>query len=160
MRSCSQCSRAKGSVTYTDLLSMCSYPLRDSSHRYVSPFIGSLLSDLPPLQQALSHLRECEILHGDLKPDNILYSCRDGTLVVLDLGVGEDLKGSLLATGFRGTHQFSAPEVGTFDRAGSPVEYGFDADTFSAGRVLEYLLERVPEPTEPGDWVSSSFLFP
>ena len=109
------------------------------------------------IPQALSRLRECEILHGDLKPDNMLYR-GDGRLVVLDLGLGKKLEGSVLATGFRGTVEFSAPEVCAFESGAASAGYGVEADTFSAGRVLEFLLERVSAPTEPGDWVSPSSL--
>jgi len=131
------------------------FPMQSGSrlHDFVQLTQQEFLSIATQLTQALSRLSECEILHGDLKPDNILYH-RDGTLVVLDLGCGEDLKGGALATGFRGTHEFSAPEVCAFETEPEsyPAGYGVEADTFSAGRVLEFLLERVSEPTEPRDW--------
>lgn len=81
--------------------------------------------------KALEHAHECGVLHGDLKPANIMINKR-GEVVVTDFGLGRLTSDcSPIASG--GTRGFVAPEVA----AGEPVSVA--ADIFGIGGLLESL---------------------
>lgn len=82
--------------------------------------MGQLLSALKYLHE------EAELLHRDLKPQNILV--QPGPLLKLtDFGLSRDLSASSVAHTMAGTAQFIAPEVNNFEPYGTP------ADIFSLG---------------------------
>ena len=70
---------------------------------------------------ALSHLKKCQILHADLKPDNILVSERRSLLKICDLGTAafsEDAE----VTPYLVSRFYRAPEV----ILGMPFDYAID----------------------------------
>lgn len=91
--------------------------------------------------EGLAHLHAAELLHRDIKTENLLLA-DDWRLVVADYGFAKkvaDLNGGVrTAMTILGTEDFMAPEV-TFGEA-----YGVGADVFSLGCVLVELLTRQP----------------
>ena len=85
------------------------------------------------LCEVLSYLQQNNILHRDIKPDNILSPLHGVNLKVIDFGSAWDLQEGK-PEGHPGTPMFAAPEVL------EEQEYDFSADTFSAGRTLLELM--------------------
>ncbi|HEU5002684.1 MAG TPA: protein kinase [Actinomycetota bacterium] len=125
--------RGAGALTHPGILAV-----YDTGHHDEAPYIvmeyvagGSLaqaldrLGPLPPARvatigadvcEALAYAHRAGVVHGDLKPDNILFSeagPQTGQVKVGDFGVGAAaLGGDLTATGaLIGTLSFLAPEV-------------------------------------------------
>ncbi len=86
--------------------------------------------------RGLSALHDAELVHRDMKPQNLLFV--EGRLVVADLGVVRELDGDTLATrdDAIGTDGFMAPEVLRGSKATKA------ADIYSLGMTLLYGLER------------------
>ncbi|KAK0333984.1 U4/U6 small nuclear ribonucleoprotein prp4 [Friedmanniomyces endolithicus] len=70
---------------------------------------------------ALSHMKKCQILHADLKPDNILVSERRNLLKVCDLGTAAFATDTEL-TPYLVSRFYRAPEV----ILGMPFDYAID----------------------------------
>ncbi|TKA71756.1 hypothetical protein B0A55_08586 [Friedmanniomyces simplex] len=70
---------------------------------------------------ALSHMKKCQILHADLKPDNILVSERRNLLKVCDLGTAAFVTDTEL-TPYLVSRFYRAPEV----ILGMPFDYAID----------------------------------
>ena len=95
---------------------------------------------LAQLTEALCTLHREGILHGDIKPSNILVR-RGGRLVVVDFGVARALKDA--TSGVRsGTPAYLAPERQRGEAFAEP------ADWYAVGAVLRQLLERVRTPED------------
>ena len=66
------------------------------------------------LIQAVSHIAELNLVHRDIKPDNIMFRSDDETPVITDFGVVRDLNESSITPSWAprgpGTPYFSAPE--------------------------------------------------
>jgi hypothetical protein len=92
----------------------------------------------------LEHAHEQEILHRDVKPDNLMFA-RDGSLKVTDFGIAKVVGGGqTLATvdgGVLGTPAYMSPEQA---KGG---EVGPAADVYAAGTMLfELLTGELPFP--------------
>lgn len=70
---------------------------------------------------ALGHLKRCEILHADLKPDNILVNQERSKLKICDLGTASKAEDAEI-TPYLVSRFYRAPEV----ILGMPFEYGID----------------------------------
>jgi serine/threonine protein kinase len=60
--------------------------------------------------RALAYLHDRNILHRDVKPDNILVDSH-GRARICDFGLSRQMEGTHLSAGFAGTSLFAAPEV-------------------------------------------------
>ena len=106
------------------------------------------------LCDALAHVHDAGIVHGDLKPDNVLYDLTREQPVLIDFGVGMRPRGAGDDSAIRGaTPGFSAPE----QLQGGPVDHR--ADLFALGATLQYLLTGEPpfdvpadSPLDPSTW--------
>jgi serine/threonine-protein kinase len=83
--------------------------------------------------RALTAVHESGLLHGDIKPQNVMRE-EGGRIVVMDFGTGRVAKGGGHGDRLAGTPLYLAPEVLT--GAAPDVR----ADVYSAGVLLYYLL--------------------
>jgi serine/threonine protein kinase len=110
---------------------------------------------------AVQHLHERGIVHGDLKPANILVTERDGRSVVkvIDLGLARVAGGGDDGV-LRGTPAYIAPEL--FDLGGATPDER--SDVYALGVVLRDVLlaPAPPKPARglPGVFLSSAYDLP
>ena len=99
--------------------------------------VGEVVRFGVALLKAIATLHRLEIVHRDIKPDNI-HLGQDGTLRILDLGVALSLgeRKADEAVGPAGTPSYIAPE----QHEGAPPAPGFDL--YAAGVTLYHLLTR------------------
>eukprot|EP00698_Gefionella_okellyi_P025375 TRINITY_DN9260_c0_g1_i1.p1 TRINITY_DN9260_c0_g1~~TRINITY_DN9260_c0_g1_i1.p1 ORF type:complete len:541 (-),score=93.97 TRINITY_DN9260_c0_g1_i1:141-1763(-) len=106
-----------------------------------------VLSFIAQLAAAVKHLHRLGIVHGDIKPSNLLQHV-DGTLKLGDFGLARMLSGSpsvsLRSHKFCGTPNFAAPEVARGEAIGTAT------DMWSVGCVLFTLLTGAPPFEVPG----------
>ena len=93
---------------------------------------------LAPVAEALDYAHSREVLHRDIKPQNIMRAA-DGTISVIDFGLAEKSRSSLcdISTGelrLVGTEPYLAPELWNFERP-SPM-----SDQFALGVTAYELL--------------------
>lgn len=88
------------------------------------------------LIMAIGYLREINVVHRDIKPDNIMFRENDNTPVLVDLGIARDLSETSLtptwASRGAGTPLFSAPEQLNNDKA----LIDWRTDQYSLGIVI------------------------
>ena len=106
----------------------------------VSPSVTFVARCLLQLTSALSTLHRRGILHGDLKPSNLLVA-PGGRLVVVDFGVARALE-DVLRGGESGTPAYLAPE-----RLRGEA-FAQAADWYAVGAVLHELLASVRTPSD------------
>jgi serine/threonine-protein kinase len=118
---------------------------------YLPESLGQLLGkDTLPWKRTLEILTHClagleyihskQIIHRDIKPDNIFIG-RDGhSAKIGDFGVAKKISENLQAETFAGTPLYMAPEV-----LRNPLGKGYDhrADLYSLGLVAYEMLEEV-----------------
>jgi serine/threonine protein kinase len=99
--------------------------------------VGEVVRFGVALLKAIATLHRLEIVHRDIKPDNI-HLGQDGTLRILDLGVALSLgeRKADEAVGPAGTPSYIAPE----QHEGAPPAPEFDL--YAAGVTLYHLLTR------------------
>lgn len=97
--------------------------------------LAPIVEQVSRLAEALAHLHEHSLVHGDIKPTNALVD-ESGHIVLIDLGVARHLDEP--GVGMRGTPGYLAPEV---LRGQAP---DFASDLWSLGAVLYGLLAGNP----------------
>ncbi len=93
--------------------------------------------------EALTYLHAREIVHCDVKPENLRVHHLSGDLYLLDFGISQR-HNRMVVRGY--TRHFSAPEQ---RRPGAPVTAA--ADVYAAGAVLYNLLVGAPPPDRGPD---------
>lgn len=91
--------------------------------------------------QALVICQEKNIIHRDIKPDNIMIS-EFGSFKLGDFGLARTMEKTMSAT-TAGTDWYMAPEVA------KKMKYGKSVDTYSLGLVLYWLLNHYRLPFVP-----------
>lgn len=92
--------------------------------------------------KALEVCRELNIVHRDIKPDNIFVSS-NGQFKLGDFGVARTIEKTAAGLSRKGTYSYMAPEIYNGN------EYGFEADIYSLGIVLYKLLNFNRDPFLP-----------
>lgn len=92
--------------------------------------------------KALEMCREMNIVHRDIKPDNIFVSSM-GNYKLGDFGVARTIEKTMAGLSRKGTYSFMAPEIYNGN------EYGFESDIYSLGVVLYKLLNNNRDPFLP-----------
>lgn len=136
-------------------MELCSQNLREyiSSVKEKPVNFDILASYSKQVINGLAYIHSNKIIHGDLKPDNILFSQNMKYIKISDFGLSEealdekDAKNS--SSSLPGTEGFRAPEVYL-----DPPELMFASDVFSIAIVIFYLttLGYHPFGDQPHDW--------
>lgn len=92
--------------------------------------------------RALEVCRESNIVHRDIKPDNIFVSA-NRKFKLGDFGVARTIEKTMAGLSRKGTYSYMAPEIY------NGKEYGFEADIYSLGIVLYKLLNNNRDPFLP-----------
>lgn len=92
--------------------------------------------------RALEVCRELNIVHRDIKPDNIFVST-SGSYKLGDFGVARTIEKTMAGLSRKGTYSYMAPEIY------NGQEYGFEADIYSLGIVLYKMLNNNRDPFLP-----------
>lgn len=138
------------------------WPIEEGHRRNFTGFgyrtyVDGVLTLAIQIADALEHAHQQEILHGDLKPSNVLLS-PDGRPLLLDFNLSQDYARSSVMRG--GTLAYMPPEhLRLVTGDDSPQRNGvFDAtsDVYSFGALLYELLAGVTPATLPADVDDSS----
>jgi serine/threonine-protein kinase PRP4 len=78
----------------------------------------------------LKHLQDCQIIHADLKPDNILVSADRKTVKICDLGTAADKRDNNEPTPYLASRFYRAPEIIL------GMEIGYAIDMWSIGCTI------------------------
>ena len=101
------------------------------------------------LCQALVVCQRHQVIHRDIKPDNIFVS-RDGDYKLGDFGIARVMEGTSASTAGIGTYDYMAPEVWRANApGGSKSGYDQTVDIYSLGLVLYCLLNERRTPFLP-----------
>lgn len=118
--------------------------IRRSPEGHISPFVARIY--FSEILSALMHLRECSIIHRDLKANNVLMNI-DGHLVINDFGCAKSLDSSKTYTVI-GTMHCMAPEMiachGKSYNDRSCAGYDYSVDWWAAGVLLYEMLTGEP----------------
>jgi predicted ATPase/class 3 adenylate cyclase/tRNA A-37 threonylcarbamoyl transferase component Bud32 len=94
------------------------------------------------LAQGLAEIHQCNIIHKDINPDNILVSLDGKTIKYIDFGIsaliGKEYQFFVSPACFEGTLAFASPEQ--TGRISRPMDYR--TDIYSLGVTLYYLFTR------------------
>lgn len=101
------------------------------------------------LCEILYYLHQKGIVHGDIKPSNILLT-GEGNVVLLDYGTAVDLRGERYEAAFLGTAGYAAPEC----LLGKQTDVTCLADLYSLGVTLRCLPEDVCLEAQKADSVA------
>ena len=99
--------------------------------------------------KALTLCHKMGVIHRDIKPQNIFIS-RDGNFKLGDFGIAKHMEGTQLGT-MAGTEDYMAPEVSFFQ------PYSFQADIYSLGLVLYWMLNNYTGPFLPANGIKPTF---
>jgi len=81
------------------------------------------------LLTALKHMRNCKIVHSDIKPDNILITNNQNAVKFCDLGTAVEITGCHV-TPYLGSGYYRSPEIVL------GCEWGYPVDTWALGCTL------------------------
>lgn len=93
----------------------------------------------------LAHGQKEQILHRDVKPDNVMYDSKNGCYKLGDFGVASILEKGQQGRTAVGTRPYQAPEIITH-------AYDYRADIYSYGIMLYYLLNDCTYPCCEKPW--------
>nr|XP_039269863.1 sperm motility kinase 2B-like [Styela clava] len=130
------------SKTLTDFVNDDPKPKTDEvKHKQIEQFV-----------EAVDHIHMNEVLHRDLKPDNILVSDNGRILKIIDFGLGKQLKKGHFVTKMStlrvGTDGWRAPEIYLSDSCSG------QSDIFSSALVIHFIYTDGSHPfgEDPDSW--------
>jgi len=111
------------------------------SEKLTNPFTPEIVREYAIyLANALAHLKELNLVHRDIKPDNIMFRENHDIPILVDFGLVRDLSSSSLTQTWLpqgpGTPYFAAPEQLNNEK----YQIGWRTDQFSLGIVLGFCL--------------------
>ena len=90
---------------------------------------------IKPLLEVIDLLHTNNIIHREIKPDNIMFN-EEGKLLLLDSGKGKKITGENIVSTF-GTPRYLSPEV-------LKGNYNKECDMWSVGVILYLLVSGIP----------------
>ena len=106
--------------------------------------LENLLASMAELAEVLAFIHDKDLVHRDVKPENLRISSRDGRLYLLDYGLLSETSASgdpLSATNKLGTQGFASPEQGR-------GEFSTASDIYAAALTFLALATGI-DPTNP-----------
>lgn len=110
---------------------------------------------LKKLFEAMEYLVKHEIVHHDIKLDNIIYNEENGSVKIIDFGVSELCPNDESYSSF-GTPAYQAPEILTRSDPSKPIS-GHKSDIWSIGVVAYQLAQKEGKLPFEGDSVMQVF---
>jgi serine/threonine protein kinase len=115
---------------WTDLIDGETLQQEILTHGVLTP--AEILHLASSLADALGAVHRAGIIHGDLKPANVMRERFSGRIVLMDFGAGARLNGKGEAWLSSGSTHYMAPEQASGDKVGAAV------DVFALGAVLHF----------------------
>ena len=124
-------------VMITELISGGS--LKENLERIINPRLSLIKKWIIEILKGISYLHSNNIIHRDIKCENIFFDRLNGNIKIGDLGLSKILKDkNNICTHFKGTEEFMAPEI-------HEGKYSFKADIYSLGiTIIEMITNEKP----------------
>jgi serine/threonine protein kinase len=117
--------------------------LMEDEARWAKVTFEDIIRWFKGVAEALTYLHQHRLVHGDLKPDNLLLDEQSGELKITDFGTSRRLTDNLIRTTRQaGAWAYQAPEIQQANQRGAV------SDLFSVGAVIYHAVTgRLPRPT-------------
>ena len=113
--------------------------LKENLERIINPRLSLIKKWIIEILKGISYLHSNNIIHRDIKCENIFFDRLNGNIKIGDLGLSKILKDkNNICTHFKGTEEFMAPEI-------HEGKYSFKADIYSLGiTIIEMITNEKP----------------
>ncbi|CAM3789332.1 serine/threonine-protein kinase [Parendozoicomonas haliclonae] len=97
-------------------------------------------SSATQILKGLAYLKKQNVVHKDIKPDNILINPGNGQVRIADFGLAEKLGDNGTTKDCSGSPAYMAPEIFALSAGERKAGYGPEVDMYSAGCVMYEML--------------------
>ena len=113
--------------------------LKENLERIINPRLSLIKKWIIEILKGISYLHSNNIIHRDIKCENIFFDRLNGNIKIGDLGLSKIIKDkNNICTHFKGTEEFMAPEI-------HEGKYSFKADIYSLGiTIIEMITNEKP----------------